>query len=119
MLNKAKSLSYIVGQGFFDWVAGNVFQRSTKHDGKTKSQNVQGQRCSRDCICSHTQIGSATWVSANCWSSTPLALDVSLPAVSEIQPTYVLFWGQLVRASQLLGSTRLFSPKPNKHNLLS
>lgn len=88
-------------------------------DGKTKPRNVQGQKCSRDCICSYTQIGSATWVRAvTVGVQHPLHLDVSLSAVSEIQPTYVLFWGQLVRANRLLGSTRLFSPKPNKHNPL-
>lgn len=70
---------------------GIVFTDPQSADGKTKPQNVHGQKC----MCLYTQIGSATWVSAN-W-------DVSLYVVSYIQPTYVSFGGRLVRAKQLLG----------------
>lgn len=73
-------------------------------DGETKPQTIQRQKCSWDCICSHTQMGSTTWVNANSW-------EFNIPCVRlSLYSTYLLFGGRL------LIQTRLLAPKHNKHD---
>ena len=76
-------------------------------DGEIKPQTIQRQKCSWDCICSYTQIGSTPWVNANSW-------EFNIPCVwLSLYSTYLLLGGRLPI------QTRLLAPKHNKHDFQS